>query len=128
MAHRLPLAARRALRYDRPMSRWAAYLLLTAAVGCETRCDQVFDKQEADWCYAKETVDAGQRGDLGRAQRLLDQIGGRKVRAIATDQLIASRPPGLEREQALALCGELMEHWQLRCQEAWSDPALWVQP
>ncbi len=108
------------------MSRWAASLLLPAVIGCEKRCDQVFDKQEADWCYAEETVEAGRLGDLGRAQRLLDQIQGRKVRAIATDQLIATRPPGLGRDQALALCGALMEHWQVRCQETWSDPALWA--
>ncbi len=110
------------------MSRWAASLLLLAAIGCEKRCDQVFDKQEADWCYSRETVEAGRAGDLGRAQRLLERIGGRRVKAVATDQLIATRPPGLDREEALALCGQLLENWQVRCQEAWSDPALWVHP
>lgn len=110
------------------MYRWSALLLLPAVLGCEERCDQVFDKQEADWCYAKETVEAGHAGDLGRARRLLDRVENRRVRAITTDQLIAARPPGLDRESALALCGELMEHWQLRCQETWSDPALWERP
>lgn len=83
---------------------------------------------EADWCYAEATVSAGRAGDLGRARRLLDRINSRRVRAIATDQLIASAPPGLEREGALALCGDLVEQYQLQCQTNWSDPAMWVRP
>ena len=88
----------------------------------------MFDKLEADWCYAESTVDAARAGDLGRARRLLARIQARKVQAIATDQLIAHAQGGLTRRDALALCDELKEMYQERCYATWSDEALWARP
>lgn len=110
------------------MFRWSAFFLLFASIGCERRCDQVFDKLEADWCYAESTVDAASAGDLGRARRLLAKIQAEKVQAIATDQLIAHAPAGLSRQDALAFCGELMDMYRDRCVATWSNEAMWVRP
>ncbi len=110
------------------MFRWSAFFLLFTSVGCERRCDQVFDKLSADWCYAESTVDAATAGDLGRARRLLAKIQARKVAAIATDQLIAHAAPRLTRDDALGFCAELKEMYRDRCVATWSNEALWVRP
>lgn len=110
------------------MFRWFAVFLFLFTVGCERRCDQVFDKLGADWCYAESTVDAAKAGDLGRARRLLAKIEARKVAAIATDQLIAHAQDRMTRADALALCGSLKEMYQERCLAAWSSEALWARP
>lgn len=110
------------------MFRWSVLALFLGAAGCGERCDQVFDKLEADWCYARESGEAARSGDLARARALMTPIQSRRVRRVVVEQILSAAPPGLDRDGGLALCQEARDHWAVRCQTRWDASYLWETP
>jgi hypothetical protein len=85
------------------------------------------EPQAADWCWYERVDSAGQGGDLDKALENLARIQSPMVRSAAIDQLIAARPPGLNRAKVWELCQTLPEDRAATCKSAWDRPHLWEE-
>lgn len=98
--------------------------VLVSACG-SSRCEDMPDADQRDWCYHEAAIKQATGGDIPGAKGTLSKIEAPMVKAFATEKILTSAVGALTQQQAEAMCRDLAAPYSDNCLRTWSRPHLW---